>query len=259
MGIRPADLLFVKNKKTPEYYFVRIFLNKMVETLQTLSGILSSTVACFIIRFVLLPRYCRPKTLPVKKYESFDNIAVSLCHATVSGIGCLIAIKKNPGLLEDMENNNDVLSIRVAQITTGYFIYDLLDMLSTANWNPINMKEMTVHHFCSILVFARAAILGKYMGLCMLLLNMEVNSIFLHMRALLQYCQFRGTTFFNVASILNIYTNISHRQLIGWQCLFWGYQHTLEKDGNWLVVSANWLTVLAAFTICCLNFKLLYT
>ena len=146
------------------------------------STVLYSTLVCAFIRLVILPRYVRPKTLPEKKYNSFDNIAVSFCHSTISGVGSFLALKYNHELLVDLVETKDQFGCYIAAITTGYFIYDLIDMLSTAGWNPLNMKEMTVHHFCSILVFGRAVVVQKYVGLCMLLLKMEINSIFLHAR-----------------------------------------------------------------------------
>ena len=44
------------------------------------------------------------------------------------------------------------------------------------------MKEMTIHHLCCISCFGIAVVTERYMGLAMLVLNMEINSIFLHTR-----------------------------------------------------------------------------
>ena len=44
------------------------------------------------------------------------------------------------------------------------------------------IKEMTIHHSCSILAFGRFVIEQKFTGLAMALLKMEINSIFLHAR-----------------------------------------------------------------------------
>lgn len=46
-----------------------------------------TTAVCYVIHDYILPQYCRPKSLPKQKYNSFDNIAVSLVHSTVTGIG----------------------------------------------------------------------------------------------------------------------------------------------------------------------------
>ena len=150
--------------------------------LHDVSMLVYSTMVCAFIRLYLLPRYCRPRSLPEKKYASFDNIAVSFCHSTISGVGSFLALRNNPALMSNLDSETDQFGCYIAAITTGYFIYDLLDMLSSNGWNPLNMKEMTIHHFCSILVFGRAVVTQRYLGLCMILLKMEINSIFLHAR-----------------------------------------------------------------------------
>ena len=74
------------------------------------------------------------------------------------------------------------------------------------------------------------------------------------LRSLLQYCQFRGTTYFTVMSLLNLITNITHRQIVGIQCFLWGYGFVMENS-----TVVNWLTLVASGTICLLNAKLLFT
>ena len=61
-----------------------------------------STVVCFVIHGIILPRYCRPKSLPKDKYASFDNIAVSFCHSTVTGLGSWLSLTLNPSLRDDL-------------------------------------------------------------------------------------------------------------------------------------------------------------
>jgi len=218
-----------------------------------LGGLMTTTV-CYVIHDYILPQYCRPKSLPKQKYNSFDNIAVSLVHSTVTGIGAIIAIRSNPSIIEDMIFNYDDFSMFVTRISFGYFLYDLLDMLRMNGWNPIKMKEMTVHHLCCITCFGIAITTGQYLGLAMLVLNMEINSIFLHGRSLLQYCQFRGTSYFAVASFLNVLTNITHRQLIGMQVLKWFYQLTLTSEEKLV-----WVGFTSGIIIFALNVKLLIT
>ena len=139
------------------------------------------------------------------------------------------------------------------------------------NVNFRKMKEMTVHHLCCITCFGIAITTGQYLGLAMLVLNMEINSIFLHgrwvlnktrlflniwndFRSLLQYCQFRGTPYFAVAAFLNVLTNITHRQLIGMQVLKWFYQLTLTSEEKLV-----WVGFTSGIIIFALNVKLLIT
>ena len=63
-----------------------VFLNLMQE-IESSKGGLMTTAVCHVIHDYILPQFCRPKSLPKQKYNSFDNIAVSLVHSTVTGIG----------------------------------------------------------------------------------------------------------------------------------------------------------------------------
>ena len=113
------------------------------------------------------------------------------------------------------------------------------------------LKEMVLHHACCITCATIAVYTGTYSGYAMVGLSMEVNSIFLHARsaqrlnfnlqnatkvlisintyfsALLQYCGQRGTIAFNIASYLNILTNITHRHITGFSLIAWCYNVAL--------------------------------
>jgi len=166
----------------------------------------------------------------------------------------MIAIRRNPYLIEDMIHNFDPFAMVITSISVGYFVYDLIDMLRSNNWNPMKMKEMTVHHLCCISCLGLAVVTKKYMGLSMLVLNMEINSIFLHTRALLQYCQYRSTVYFAIAAFFNIVTNITHRQLVGAQLLIWSYQTYITGEDSLVIMS-----LCAGSIILILNIKLLFT
>ena len=102
---------------------------------------------------------------------------------------------------------------------------------------------MVLHHACCITCATIAVYTGTYSGYAMVGLSMEVNSIFLHARfvqitdfsftfihyfsALLQYCGKRGTIAFNIASYLNILTNITHRHITGFSLIGWCYNVAL--------------------------------
>ena len=84
------------------------------------------------------------------------------------------------------------------------------------------MKEMTVHHFFAINGIGMTIYFQKYGAYSVLALMMEVNSVFLHMRALLQYCDQRRSLMFKIVSIGNILTNILFRlALVNYSILKW--------------------------------------
>ena len=78
-----------------------------------------TTAVCYVIHDYILPQYCRPKSLPKQKYNSFDNIAVSLVHSTVTGIG------KVP-----IWSTKKRLNISFLRIVVPYHIDPIIDRLS---------------------------------------------------------------------------------------------------------------------------------
>ena len=73
------------------------------------------------------------------------------------------------------------------------------------------------------------------------------------LRSLLQYCQYRGTSYFKLMAILNVLTNITHRQLVGLQVIKWGWEIVMTTDEYQV-----WASVIAGFIIFLMNLKLLY-
>ena len=71
-----------------------------------------TTAVCYVIHDYILPQYCRPKSLPKQKYNSFDNIAVSLVHSTVTGIGTV-----------PIESTKEQLKVTYARIRVPYLPY----------------------------------------------------------------------------------------------------------------------------------------
>ena len=71
---------------------------------------------------------------------------------------------------------------------------------------------MMVHHsimICGMFTVMQDRMYGNFM---LYALSMEVNSIFLHGRALLQMCKQRGTTAFRFVSVLNILVSFYQRR-----------------------------------------------
>ena len=83
------------------------------------------------------------------------------------------------------------------------------------------MKEMTVHHFFLIAGAGACIYFQKYGAFAMLGLMMEVNSVFLHTRALIQYCNQRRTLAYKIMSIGNILTNIPFRLGVNYLIYSW--------------------------------------
>jgi len=195
-------------------------------------------------RFVIARN--RPASLKDGKDDQYDNIMVSFLHSSVSSLLCLYHFWKNP---EDLSNLGASGSYQefATLFTYSYVWYDLFDMLRSNGFNPLNMKEMMVHH--SIMIGGGLTVMldKVYGNFTLYALTMEVNSIFLHGRALLQMCNKRETAAFKMVSMLNLLTNVTHRLSVNYRIHNWA-----GSNGFFYGYAMNTI-------ITFLNLKLLYT
>ena len=72
-----------------------------------------------------------------KKYDSFDNISISLIHSIISALLVLNCFTDEDFNIEKLEDFNNETSTNVLKFSYAYFIYDFYDMLRTNRWNPM--------------------------------------------------------------------------------------------------------------------------
>lgn len=85
---------------------------------------------------------------------------------------------------------------------------------------------MTIHHACLIIGCINVILSDRFAGFCMVGLLMEVNSLFLHARALLQYCNKRRNIWFKIVSFGNVITNVVFRLGVNYLVWRWMVQET---------------------------------
>jgi len=200
------------------------------------------SIGLFLIHKYILPQV-RPKTLVERKYSSFDNISISLIHSIITAVLATVCIFNDVFNTSRLQDFNNPFATSVMKFSYAYFIYDLWDMLRTNHWNPMKMKEMTVHHFFLIVGAAACIYFQKYGAFAMLGLMMEVNSVFLHTRALIQYCNQRRSLAYKIMSIGNILTNIPFRLGVNYLIYSWyanGYpDFQFGYYGNLIIFGLN--------------------
>jgi hypothetical protein len=86
------------------------------------------------LRYVLSTEKIMPN-VHQKKRDDLENVLISIIHSSLTGPGAVLAIYYEPALLEDLVNVKTTISLSVAQLTFGYFIYDFLDLLRMNNYN----------------------------------------------------------------------------------------------------------------------------
>nr|VZI27563.1 unnamed protein product [Spirometra erinaceieuropaei] len=89
-----------------------------------------------------------------------------------------------PELVQDPTVHITPYTYYLVCVSTGYFIYDAFDIC----WNRRFVKEVEVmlHHFAVVSAFMHNVLTMKCIGYSVIALLVEVNTIFLHLRKLMQ-------------------------------------------------------------------------
>jgi hypothetical protein len=147
-----------------------------------------------------------------KKHDwRFANLFVSLLHSTLTGCGGLLFFFLDPDMARDLMNHHHDRCYILAAISIGYFIHDFFDLQKSkkSEW------ELQLHHVIVSLCFGSALLSKQYIGYNMVAFLIEINSMFLHIRSLLQVC---GVSKFSLAyrvnSLFNIGTFIVNRIMV---------------------------------------------
>ncbi|KAI6182099.1 TRAM/LAG1/CLN8-like proteiny domain-containing protein [Aphelenchoides bicaudatus] len=156
---------------------------------------------------------------PNKKWRT-SNEAVSLIHSVVSGLWALYACVTYPDLLTSINTFTHPVPKFLVYVSFGYIAHDLLDLL--INERSARILELLFHHVIVITAFLITLITNLFLGVVVLGLLMEVNSIFLHSRSLLNlYRQPKDSTAFKFIALLNILTFMVFRMAVSAYLLYW--------------------------------------
>uniref|UniRef100_A0A0K0F946 TLC domain-containing protein n=1 Tax=Strongyloides venezuelensis TaxID=75913 RepID=A0A0K0F946_STRVS len=158
--------------------------------------------------------------IPPNKKWRISNEVVSLFHSIVSGLWALYAILYYPDLVSDMVGYQHKIATYLVYMSFGYIVHDLIDLL--VNERSVRIIELLFHHVVVISAFLVTLITNKYLGLVTLGLLMELNSIFLHTRSLLNlYGTKKSTVAFKLIALCNIVTFMIFRMAVSSYLLYW--------------------------------------
>ncbi|CAD5208870.1 unnamed protein product [Bursaphelenchus xylophilus] len=175
---------------------------------------------------------------PNKKWRT-SNEAVSLIHSVISGLWALYAVLTYPNLLSDMMYFEHPVPKFLIYVSFGYIIHDLLDLL--INERSIRILELLFHHIVVIIAFLTTIIPSLFLGVVVLGLLMEVNSIFLHSRSLLNlYRVSKESTAFKFVALLNVLTFMAFRMAVSLYLVYW------QITNGW---SLEWYFTLLTFVV----------
>lgn len=153
---------------------------------------------------VLIPRAAE------KNAWKWKNISISLVHSLISGFWSCYCFYDNPKLAEDMIQTHTVPAHTLISVSVGYFIYDTIDMLIYQRNRQ--SYELMGHHVVIIICFGVSIVSRMYVGYAVVALVIELNSIFLHLRQILQICHYKkDNKMYRLNSIINLGTFMGFR------------------------------------------------
>jgi hypothetical protein len=154
-------------------------------------GIVAGTFAAFVVQeaahAALLPTLCaRSAGWSPKKRAVWLNTASSLLHAAVcaAGVGACASGGGWRALVDAPLGAATAGSGAVIAFSLGYFAFDSFSMAAKGLF--AGAPDMVAHHAVVALIQALALARGRFHPLVLAMLTAELNSVFLHARALLR-------------------------------------------------------------------------
>lgn len=144
----------------------------------------------------------------------FKNTFVSWSHSIISTLFVIVNIITTPQVFDDMINVSTKLSYITICVSTGYFIYDALDIVISNKKLSPQSWEVLAHHFVIIGIFWVPLVTNKFVGYTLAALSIEFNTVFLHLRFMLVFNGVdKSSIKFRIVSILNLVTFVMFRIL----------------------------------------------
>uniref|UniRef100_A0AC35TZN1 TLC domain-containing protein n=1 Tax=Rhabditophanes sp. KR3021 TaxID=114890 RepID=A0AC35TZN1_9BILA len=160
------------------------------------------------------------QAIPPNKKWRISNEVGSLIHSVISGLWALYAVLYYPDFVTDMVGYQHKIGLGLIYLSFGYILHDLIDLL--VNERSVRIIELLFHHVVVISAFMLTLITSKYLGLAVVGLFMEINSIFLHTRSLMNlYGVDKKSTSFKMIALLNIVTFMVFRNAVSIYLLYW--------------------------------------
>jgi len=166
------------------------------------------------------------------------NLSVCLLHSIITGTWAFGFMLSHPtAMFSHTMHWYRYWAAQLPMLSMGYFAYDAADMLrhELSRWTI----ELLVHHIASLFAFACAVLSRKFVLYAYWALLMEVNSIFLHIRSMMQITG-RSThraRLYRFVRILNAITFIIFRFAVQTWQLVWAWQLRAEMHIVYAIVA----------------------
>ncbi|PAV90469.1 hypothetical protein WR25_14604 [Diploscapter pachys] len=145
--------------------------------------------------------------IPPNKKWRISNECISLVHSIVSGLWAGYVLISDKQFSEDPIQHRSPMADNLILFSAAYMFHDLVDLL--ANEQSARILELLIHHITVLTAFFVTIWTNLYLGVVVYGLLMELNSVFLHCRSLLNHYGvskkrpiFRMTAFFNMITLV---------------------------------------------------------
>ncbi|VDM63855.1 unnamed protein product [Angiostrongylus costaricensis] len=183
--------------------------------------------------------------VPPNKKWRISNEAVSLIHSVASGLWAAYVLLFYKRLFEDLINERTQVALELVYVSFGYLLHDFFDLV--VNEQSARIIELLFHH---IVVITGFIVTRKYLGVVMFGLLMEINSVFLHTRSLMNlYGVKKKSTSFRLVALLNIITLAVFRLSVSFYLVYWAVSNT-----SFFLI----FTISVIFSLFCSNSVLAY-
>ncbi|EYB93034.1 hypothetical protein Y032_0187g1128 [Ancylostoma ceylanicum] len=158
--------------------------------------------------------------VPPNKKWRISNEAVSLIHSVVSGLWAAYALLFYQRLFDDLISYRCQVALDLIYVSFGYLLHDFFDLV--VNEQSARIIELLFHHLVVIMGFIVTLVTKKYLGVVIFGLLMELNSVFLHTRSLMNlYGVKKKSTSFRLVALLNIVTLAVFRISVSFYLVYW--------------------------------------
>uniref|UniRef100_A0A1I7T6X7 TLC domain-containing protein n=1 Tax=Caenorhabditis tropicalis TaxID=1561998 RepID=A0A1I7T6X7_9PELO len=193
--------------------------------------------------------------IPPNKKWRISNECVSLIHSVISGLWAAYALLFYKQLIQDLIYFRCEAGTNLILMSTGYLLHDLVDLL--VNEQSARIIELLFHHIVVLSAFGVTMFMNQFLGVVIFGLLMELNSIFLHSRSLLNlYGVDKKSPSFRIIALLNMVTLFAFRLCVSVYLLYFVF--TSIPDVKWYQSLINGVVILSlASTNTVLTYRLL--
>ncbi|CAI5439047.1 unnamed protein product [Caenorhabditis angaria] len=180
--------------------------------------------------------------IPPNKKWRISNEIVSLIHSIISGAWAAYSLLIYKELMTDLIDYRCEVALNLIYVSTGYLLHDLIDLL--VNEQSARIIELLFHHVVVLSAFAVTIFVGRFLGVVIFGLLMELNSIFLHSRSLLNLFGVDKTAqSFRIIALCNMVTLFLFRLCVSGYLLY--FVISTIPDVPWWQSLVNGLVILS--------------